>query len=74
MVRMSFGCYNDRGDVDRLVEMLHGITRGDYKGDYEVEASTGEYIPKGYEEPLKDYFLLDEDMGDAWPDDRYCGI
>lgn len=74
MVRMSFGCYNDKGDVDRLVEMLHGIVRGDYKGDYEVEASTGGYIPKGYEEPLKDYFLLDEDMGDAWPDDRYCGI
>jgi cysteine desulfurase/selenocysteine lyase len=74
MVRMSLGCYNDTDDVDRLVDVLHRISRGDYEGDYEVEASTGGYVPKGYTEPLRDYFLLDETIGDAWPDDRYCGI
>lgn len=30
MVRVSFGLYNTRADVDVLIEMLHRITRGEY--------------------------------------------
>jgi cysteine desulfurase/selenocysteine lyase len=74
MVRMSLGCYNNAGDVDRLVEMLHGIARGDFQGEYSVDNATGGYYPKGFEEPFADYFLLDADIGLGWPDDRYCGI
>lgn len=58
MVRASFGCYNDEGDVDRLVEMVARVTRGDYQGDYRLDRASGEYAPAGYEEALGDYFQL----------------
>ena len=41
MVRASFGCYNDTGDVDRLVEMLEQIARHDYAGAYVLNRATG---------------------------------
>jgi len=59
MVRASFGCYNNTEDIDRLMEMLERIVRGDYQGDYRVNSRTGEYLPIGYEEPLGAYFLLE---------------
>jgi len=59
MVRASFGCYNTSEDVDRLVAMLERISRGEYQGDYELIPSTGEHIPRGFKEPLADYFLLE---------------
>jgi selenocysteine lyase/cysteine desulfurase len=58
MVRASFGCYNDKTDVDRLVDALDRIARDDYHGEYEVHKGGGYYIPKGYEEPFTDHFLL----------------
>ena len=42
-----------------LVEMLERISRGDYHGDYVLDRHTGEYHPRGFEEPLEDYFLLE---------------
>jgi len=65
MVRVSFGCYNDVNDIDRLVEMLERIVAGDYQGDYRVEPSSGEYFPADYEEPLVDYFLLEKESAFA---------
>jgi selenocysteine lyase/cysteine desulfurase len=58
MVRASFGCYNETEDVDRLLEMVERVARGDYHGDYRLIRSTGEYIPAGYEDPLSQHFLL----------------
>jgi len=58
MVRMSFGCYNSIKDIDRLAEMIERITKGDYKGEYEIDKVSGDYIPKNFTEPLKEYFLL----------------
>jgi selenocysteine lyase/cysteine desulfurase len=58
MVRASFGCYNDFGDVDRLVAMLQRIARGDYQGDYRLNRASGEYLPAGYVEPLAEHFQL----------------
>ena len=58
MVRASFGCYNNRKDVDRLLEMVERVAAGDYAGDYRVNRATGEYVPAGYEEPLAEYFSL----------------
>jgi len=52
MVRMSFGCYNSADDVERLAEMLKRIARSDYLGEYQLDSSSGEYIPAGYEDPL----------------------
>jgi len=48
LIRMSFGCYSDRTDVDRLVEMLRRIIRGDYWGEYIEEQSSGSYYPRGF--------------------------
>lgn len=58
MVRMSFGCYNNRADVDRLTAMLARIERGDYAGDYRLDRQTGEYRPDGFAEPVASYFVL----------------
>jgi len=60
MVRASFGCYSDTSDVDRLVEMLQRIARGDYQGDYVLDRPTGEYHPRHFHEPLEEYFLLEQ--------------
>nr|HMT21511.1 aminotransferase class V-fold PLP-dependent enzyme [Promineifilum sp.] len=58
MVRASFGCYNNTDDVDRLVEMLQRIARGQYDGDYILDRASGEYRPRDFHEPLEEYFLL----------------
>ncbi len=49
MVRMSFGCYNQRSDIDRLVEMLERIAAGEVIGDYRVEKRSGAYYPAGFD-------------------------
>jgi selenocysteine lyase/cysteine desulfurase len=59
MVRMSFGCYNNTDDVDRLVEMVERVARGDYQGDYQLERRSGEYTPINYSDPLAAHFLLE---------------
>lgn len=58
LVRASFGCYNTRDDIDALVDMLERIVRGDYRGDYELEKTSGEYTPKGWTDPIGEYFKL----------------
>jgi selenocysteine lyase/cysteine desulfurase len=59
MVRISFGCYNNTSDVDRLMEMLQRVARGDYYGDYVLDRATGEYRPRDFREPLEAYFSLE---------------
>jgi selenocysteine lyase/cysteine desulfurase len=58
MVRASFGCYNGIEDVERLLEMVEKVARGDYQGEYSMMPSTGEYIPVTYRDPLDKHFLL----------------
>jgi cysteine desulfurase/selenocysteine lyase len=55
MVRASFGCYNHFEDIDRFVDMLTRIVGGDYQGKYELDSSSGEYLPVNYGEALGDY-------------------
>jgi selenocysteine lyase/cysteine desulfurase len=50
MVRLSFGCYNDRHDVDLTVAALEQIIAGDFVGDYRADLD-GSYRPAGYAEP-----------------------
>lgn len=59
MVRMSFGCYNNIDDIDRMLEMLERVVAKDYRGDYQLEVSSGEYFPAGYEEPISDFLPLE---------------
>lgn len=58
MVRMSFGCYNNTEDIDRLVTLVERVARKEYAGEYGLELATGEYTPVNYQEPLAGYFLL----------------
>lgn len=59
LIRMSFGCYSNRADVDRLVEMLKRIIRGDYQGEYIEEQCSGSYYPRGFDpHSARKYFLL----------------
>jgi selenocysteine lyase/cysteine desulfurase len=48
MVRASLGCYNNREDVDLLVEMLHRIARKEYRGRYAIDPATGSWRADGY--------------------------
>jgi cysteine desulfurase/selenocysteine lyase len=48
LIRMSFGCYNNDSDVDRLTDMLERIVRHDYVGDYIEEPSSGSFYPRGF--------------------------
>ena len=59
MVRASFGCYSDTEDADRLLEMLQRVVRGDYRGQYQADPASGEYLPEGYREPLAQFFTLE---------------
>jgi len=57
LIRISFGCYNNFEDIDRLVTMLERITKGDYHGKYAVDNHSGSYYPQGFEmASLSKYF------------------
>jgi selenocysteine lyase/cysteine desulfurase len=59
LVRASFGCYNTRAEIDRLMDMLSRIVRGDYNGDYVLHRATGDYLPPSFEPAiLEGYFAL----------------
>lgn len=58
LARVSFGLYNTLDEVDRLVEALLCIQKGDYKGEYIQKVPTGEFIPEGWAPDFEAYFSL----------------
>jgi cysteine desulfurase / selenocysteine lyase len=59
MVRASFGCYNNRAEVDSFVDWIERISVGDYKGDYVQERASGSWFPLDYDPArLDDYYSL----------------
>jgi selenocysteine lyase/cysteine desulfurase len=56
MVRASFGCYNDRSDVDRLIAVLQRIAHNDIKGDYVLDTRSGTYWPADFDYSFREYF------------------
>lgn len=56
MVRASFGCYNNHADVDRLVDMLHRIARGEYSDNYLLDRKSGTYWPKDFDYDFGSFF------------------
>ena len=56
MVRASFGCYNNFADVDRLVDMLHRIARGEYADSYVLHRGSGTWWPKNFVYDFSPFF------------------
>ena len=56
MLRVSFGLYNTRDEVDALVDALKKISRGDFKGKYQQNQASGEFIPEGWQVDYDQYF------------------
>jgi selenocysteine lyase/cysteine desulfurase len=58
LIRASFGLYNSYEDVDGLAEALAKIGRGDYKGVYMQDITTGEFHPAGWQPDFERYFAI----------------
>lgn len=56
MVRASLGCYNNEQDVDVFIEMLERIVRGEYKGKYVQDTSSGGFHAEGFTLEYHKYF------------------
>ncbi len=49
MIRVSFGIYNTKSEIDRFMKIIEMIIRGKYKGEYSVDKRSGEAHPAGFE-------------------------
>lgn len=49
LVRVSFGCYNTREDVDHLLGMLRRIAARQYQGHYVLDRSSGAFLPEQFD-------------------------
>jgi selenocysteine lyase/cysteine desulfurase len=58
LVRASFGCYNDKSEVDWFIDVLTRVVEGDYQGHYVQDSGTGEFQPDGFQVQLSDYFEI----------------
>jgi len=58
MVRISFGVYNTKDEIDVLVDALDQITARAYEGDYVQNKTTGEFQARGWQPNLSDYFAF----------------
>jgi selenocysteine lyase/cysteine desulfurase len=58
LIRASFGLYNTIEEVDYLVEALTKIAKGEYRGQYTQERTTGEYKPADWTAKFEEYFKL----------------
>jgi hypothetical protein len=56
MIRVSFGLYNTYEDVDRLLNALTRIEKGDYTGKYSQDKASGEYSPLGWQPDFRRFF------------------
>ncbi len=57
-IRMSFGIYNTKEEIDRFLEMIRKIATGDYFKEYVLNKEKGEYSPKGFELDFQQYYKL----------------
>ncbi len=47
-VRASLGIHNTEQEIETLVEAVASIAQKQWKGDYEQNATTGEYLPRNF--------------------------
>lgn len=57
-IRISFGLYNTKEEIDRFCSTLQMIIEGKYQGSYVVDNERGEYYPHGFEPNFSKYFTL----------------
>jgi selenocysteine lyase/cysteine desulfurase len=59
LVRVSFGCYNDTGEIDYLIEWLRRIQQGKIQGVYHQDRTSGAFYPEDYDAGSLDaYFSI----------------
>lgn len=58
LVRISFGLYNTREDVDRFMTVLEKIVEGRYEGKYIFNPQESSYWPQGFSPKVEHYFSL----------------
>jgi selenocysteine lyase/cysteine desulfurase len=59
LVRVSFGLYNTRNEIDLLLDALKEIEQGKYRGKYIQDIPSGAFIPQGWQIDFDSYFTLD---------------
>ena len=57
-IRMSFGLYNTKDEIDRLVKMIRKIAAGDYSKGYVLNKEKGEYAHPDLEFDFPKFFDL----------------
>jgi len=57
-IRMSFGIYNTKDEIDRFLGMIRKIASGDYSPNYVLNKEKGEYAPEGFELDFQQYYRL----------------
>ncbi len=57
-VRISFGLYNTKAEIDRFCEVLYIIAKGNYRGTYVLDKERGEYSPEGHRPDFSKFFTL----------------
>lgn len=55
-IRVSFGLYNTKEEVDGLIEMVKKIAAGDHHPFYIVDRESGSYFPKGFKFDFNESF------------------
>jgi selenocysteine lyase/cysteine desulfurase len=60
LVRVSFGIYNTRAEIDSFFRTLRSIVNRSHKGEYEVDRHSGQVRAKGFEFPMKSSFWCHE--------------
>jgi selenocysteine lyase/cysteine desulfurase len=58
LVRASFGLYNTVDEVDVFVAALEKILRGQYRGHYHQQKTSGDYVPEGWTPQFEKYFQI----------------
>ncbi|MHB2149891.1 aminotransferase class V-fold PLP-dependent enzyme [Calditrichota bacterium LG25] len=57
-IRMSFGIYNTRQEIDQFIQALKDIKNNKIAGLYRQNKATGEFHPENYRFSFKGYFEL----------------
>ncbi len=52
MIRISFGLYNTKAEIDKFFVLVEKIIQGKYKGEYSIDSRSGEAYPKNYRFPV----------------------